>query len=221
MYHIHAGRGIVRALVFSCILADAAAAHSVWLERAGDGIVARFGEIEEGRRDTLEPKQAWELARSSCGTGGPAPSTKLETDRVVFGGTCSSPLFVHADMPVHGKGKDAGHAVFAARFAADSGVAVAVDSSLGLDLVPVPDSVGAVRVLRAGKSVAGHKVSALGPARTTLELVADADGIVRLAPDATGSWTLSAYVEEKSSGTHKGSKYAKIWHVATITLQRR
>jgi len=221
MSHHHAGRGIVRALVFASVLVSAAKAHSIWLERGPGGIVARFGEIEEGQRDTLKAGQGWDSVRTSCGTGGVAPSTKLAIDGVMLGGACSAPSVVHDRMPVHGEGKDAGRAVFAARYAPDSGLAVAIDSSLGLDLVPVPAVEGAVRVLRAGKPVAGHKVAAHGPAKASLELVADADGVVRLPTDATGSWTFSAWSEEARSGTHRGSKYAKIWHVATITLERR
>lgn len=221
MVHIHAGRGTVRALVVASFLAASVSAHSIWLERAPEGVVARFGEIEEGERDTLKPKQAWDLARATCGIGGLELVAVVEADRVVLDGSCLAPRLVHGDMPVHGKGKDAGRAIFAARFAPDSGLAVAIDSTLGLDLVPVKGAVGAVRVLRSGKPVAGHKVFALGPGKAKLELVADAEGIVRLAMDAKGTWTFSSYVEEARSGVHKGVAFAKIWHVATITLERR
>lgn len=221
MASIHAGRGIGRALVVASFLAASVSAHSVWLERAPEGVVARFGEIEEGERDTLKSKQAWDLARATCPSGGAAPVARLESDRVVLEGACNAPLLVHADMPVHGKGKEAGRAIFSARFAPDSGVSLTMDPALGLDLVPVSRAAGAVRVLREGKPLAGHKVSAIGPSKASLELVADSEGIVRLAPESTGSWTLSSYVEEKRSGTHKGSKFVKIWHVATITLERR
>lgn len=221
MVHIHAGRGIVRTLVVASFLAGSVSAHSIWLERAPEGIVARFGEIEEGQRDTLKPKQSWDLARTACASTGSAPVAKVGVDRVSLEGSCSSPLFVHGEMPVHGKGKDAGRAVFSARFAPDSGLAVRPDSTLGLDLVPVSGAPGAVRVLRAGKPVAGHKVSALGPEKATVELVADTDGLVRLPAGVSGSWTLSSYVEEARSGTHGGAKFVKVWHVATITLERR
>lgn len=221
MVHFHAGRGTVRALAVASFLAASVSAHSIWLERAPEGLAARFGEIEEGERDTLKPSQTWDLARASCGIGGVAPVAVVETDRVVLQGSCVAPQLVHGDMPVHGKGKDAGRAIFSARFAPDSGLSLAMDPVLGLDLVPVAGSPGSVRVLREGKPVAGHKVSAIGPSMASLELVSDSDGIVRLTPEAAGSWTFSSYLEEKRSGTHKGSKFAKIWHVATITLERR
>lgn len=221
MVSIPTGSGIARALVVASFLAGSASAHSVWLERAPEGIFARFGEIEEGQRDTLKPGQSWNLARTSCGSDGPAPLARVGEDRVSLEGTCASPLVVHGGMPVHGKGKDAGRAIFAARFAPDSGLSLRVDSTLGLDLVPVAGVPGAVRVLRIGKPLAGHKVSILGPGKPTVEAVADADGIVRVPAGVAGGWTISSYVEEARSGVHGGAKFAKIWHVATITLERR
>lgn len=214
---VSAGPTLIRSGVLLLSLAVWSGAHSIWIESAPEGLRACFGEAEEGERDTLKPTQNFDKLEVWSADGSAIPPV-VKADHVALGSPAGGVLAIHRSMPVHGKGKDAGRAVFLARHASGSGLGWKI-STEPLDIVPSVEGKGEALVLRDGKPSAGQKVSLLGPDGKGAEAVADARGKVVL-PAVPGRWLVSGWIEVAGKGSHLGKAYAKTWHVATLAWER-
>lgn len=195
-------------------------AHSIWIEADSSAYRAYFGEIEEGKADSLKPElgfgslQAWGLDGKPLAVA--VAATRLDVS------TSQRGIALFQDrMPVHGKGAEAGRGVFLARYLRDSATVPKEPVVRELDLRPVAGDRWTVELTRAGKPLGDHEVSIRSPEGKPSTARTDAQGRIALPSRTPGTWQLSSWIEVAGAGTHLGKAFAKTWHVASLGLERR
>lgn len=209
-----------RAVLLQMALALGVQAHSIWIEPVVGGYRGFFGEIEEGKADTLKPEQGFDKAQAWGQDGKPLAVALSVAHLELTTGQKGVAVFQDR-MPVHGEGAEAGRGIFLARFLRDSTWVPKEAVVRELDLRPVEGDRWAVELTRAGKPLADHEVSARSPEGKETALRTDAKGRIVLPSRGAGVWQLSSWIEVAGKGTHLGKTYGKTWHVASLGLERR
>lgn len=209
-----------KAMLLQLALALGVQAHSIWIEADSSGYRAYFGEIEEGKADTLEPAQGWSGVQA-WGLDGKPLAVAVAATRLDLATAQRGMALFQDRMPVHGEGAEAGRGIFLARFLRDSVQLPKEAAARELDLRPVAQDRWTVELMRAGKPLPGHEIAVRSPDGKSVTLRTDAQGRAALPSRASGIWQLSSWIEVAGEGSHLGKAFAKTWHVASLGLERR
>lgn len=219
---------MIRILVgaLALTLAQAAAAHYLWLEREEGGARLYFGEVNEVREQS--PGRLDEIAAPRIWSAGAAPR-ELRAVRGagafrIEGAATEHLVAVEAGYPVQDWTRY-GHGVVKPMFYARSSPwparEVPASDALRLDVRPLPGAGDRVQVLFDGKPLAKAKVVVHAPNGWDQEQQADAAGAATVSLPWRGQYVFEVVHREPHAGA-AGSPAFEAWrHRATLTIVRR
>lgn len=202
-----------------------AAAHSVWIEPAPEGVlVIRFAEPDgkfeksPGYLDSLSPPLAWKQGETNTPV---SLDVQKERDRfVIVGSTPTDTVQTETAFMVMGsRGPNSGGAGRKPNFYARwlTNWQTPAVPALTLDLVPTGKP-GEVRLLFRGQPVAGKTATYRTPDEKEVELTTDAEGLLRFTSTQPGLHLLTvAHHRETQPGFHGGRSYELNSHNASLT----
>lgn len=197
-------------LFLIALTASSALAHTVWIEPLQDNLVIRFAEPgnkfekSPGYLDSLTPPVSFILGPTNAPVAVESPK---KSDHFALPGTsiantvCTESIFtVRAGRKPY----------FYARW--QQSLATTATPLLTLDLVPtgVP---GEVRAWFRGKPLGSIKATLYTPDEKEQEIVADAEGFLRIKTEQRGRYLLAiAHHREDLPGFHLGRAYTQTSH---------
>ena len=200
-------------LALALLLAPAAQAHEIWVERDGSGPARIYlgepGEVMPAGGDPeFEKLKAPRLVPASSAaqvrkTGyievaAPAGDVRVIDDSVF--------------APWGEEGKKEGVIYYARAGRSEARAA------LPLEIVPTAPGADSFTLVRDGKPVANAKLTVFTPDKWSKAFTTDAQGKVALPLREKGRYILSATHEEKGDLTLGGQKVATIYHMASLSF---
>ncbi|MGV3770843.1 MAG: DUF4198 domain-containing protein [Sphingobium phenoxybenzoativorans] len=209
-------RRLTMAAAALLLAAPAAQAHEVWVERDGTG---------PARIYLGEPGEA-------LPEGGDPEFEKLKTPRLVLASQAAQVRkagYIEVAAPAGDvrviddnvfdpwgeDGKKEGVIYYARAGRAEKATA------MPLEIAPTAAHADSFLLLRDGKAVPGAKLTVITPDKWSKSFVTDAQGQVTLPLKEKGRYILSATQEEKGDLALRGQKVATLYHIATLTFDRR
>lgn len=212
--------------LLTVLFAKSAFAHALWIEKDKQGgFNAFFGEYGEGLReksggklDEIAHLDAWSI--SPEGQKAPLKFSKSE-DKFLLKTEGAGVIVQDVELPVkdmrkYKLGKAKPHLY--ARF----GVAAHSDlkPELRLDILPVAEGSGKVRLFFDDKPLLGEKVVFTAPNGWMKELKSDEEGWVKLDQPWPGLYVVEVTHVIEKPGNYLGEDYEVERHRATLSLER-
>lgn len=212
------GRSLVSALALFSV--NLAAAHSVWIEKVGDKLVVRFGEVGSDYEKSPGHLDQLTLPKVAAPADGKVAVEKgadffLLKDAKVAEGSVISTIFPVMERPAtETKPASARWPQFYARWHV-AGEKVAEPVSV-LDIVPGAEK-GSATVYFKGRPLPEAPLTLVQPDGSEVDLKADAAGVVKFKVEGKGLCVLTvAGHSETADGTYQDKKYTIISHNSSL-----
>lgn len=206
-------------LILALSLSAPAAAHEIWVERAGEGVARIY--LGEPDKPPLE---------------GPDPEFRRLDDPLVFLDGPAAPLDPvrradHLEVRLNGEGDvrlrddgifppwKAGDAMAGVVYYARAG-RTETDAELDLEIVPVSPGADRFTVMFHGQPLPGAEVRVLAPGRWQQMVTADANGRIDIPVLGGGRYILAVTHEADEKATLFDTPVEMVQHVSTLTFNR-